>query len=227
MSFYLYLLIKRTCEGNNITMATSLPILQFEPFIMDDGEKLNLGFRLKKYLTKFENFLVAMKITEDKRKVAMLLHFGGDYGDYAVPKVEGYDANVEYLNEHLNPKTNDTFEIHKFQKTIQNSSETIQKFYNRLRSIANRWNFEIEDKRIKTQSVLGTHSQKLCKFCFTNPTVSLEEVVNRGTLFEEVDEQTGVVEESKSINEIKNLEKNEQSLQIQLKSLQEQINELK
>ena len=52
-------------------------------------------------------------------------------------------------------------------------------------------------------------------------------MVNRGTLFEEVDEQTGVVEDSKSINEIKNLEKNEQSLQIQLTSLQEQINELK
>ena len=101
MSFYLYLLIKRTCEGNNITMATSLPILQFEPFIMDNGKKLNLGVRWKKYLTKFENFLVAMNITEDKRKVAMLLHFGGDYGDYAVPNVEGYDATVEYLNEHL------------------------------------------------------------------------------------------------------------------------------
>ena len=52
-------------------------------------------------------------------------------------------------------------------------------------------------------------------------------MVNRGTLFEEVDEQTGFAEDSKSINEIKNLENNEQSLQIQLKSLKEQINELK
>ena len=83
----------RICEGNNVTMATSLPILQLEPFIMEDGQKLNLGFRWKKYLTKFENFLLAMNITEDKRKVAMLLHFGGDYVrdfiDNAVPKVEG------------------------------------------------------------------------------------------------------------------------------------------
>ena len=60
-------------------MATSLPILQFEPFIMEDGKKLNLAVRWKKYLTKFENFFVAMNITEDKRKVATLLHFGGDY----------------------------------------------------------------------------------------------------------------------------------------------------
>ena len=26
-------------------MATSLPTLQFEPFIMEDGEKLNLGIK--------------------------------------------------------------------------------------------------------------------------------------------------------------------------------------
>ena len=205
--------------------------MQFEPFIMEDGEKLNLGIRWKKYLTKFEKFLVVMNISEDKRKVAMLLHFGGDYIqdiiDNAVPKVEGYDATVEYLNKHLNPKTSDTFEIYKFQKAIRDRDETIQQFCNRPRSIANRCNFENEDKHIKTQLILGTHSQKLRKFCFTNPAVSLKEVVNRGKLFEEVDKQTGVVEDSKGIKEIKNLEKNEQLLQIRLKSLQEQIIELK
>ena len=105
-------------------------------------------------------------------------------------------------------------------KTIQDSDETVQQFYNRLRSITNRCNIENEDKHIKTQLILETHSQKLRKFYFTNPTVSLEEMVNRGTLFEEADERTGVVEDNKSTNEIKNLEKNEQSLQIQLKSLQ-------
>ena len=182
-------------------------------------------------MTQFENFLVAMNTTEDKRKVTMLLHFRGDYVqdfiDNSVPKVEGYDATVKYLNEHLNPKTNGTFETCKFQKTIRNSGETIQQFCNRLRPIANRCNFENEDKHIKTQLILGTHSQKLLKFCFTNPTVPLEEVVNGGTLFEEIDEQTGVAEDSKSINEIKNLEKNQLSLQIQLKSLQEQGSELK
>ena len=118
-----------------------------------------------------------------------------------------------------NPKTNDTFETHKFQKTIQDSEETVQQFCNLLRSIANRCNFENEGKHIKTQLILGTHSQKLRKFCFTNRTVYLEEVVSRGTLFEEVEEQAGVVEDSKNINEIKNLEKNEPSLQIHLKSL--------
>ena len=80
-------------------MTMSLPILQFEPFIMQNGEKLNLGIRWEKYLTKFENFPVVMNINEHKRKVAMLVHFEGDYIrdiiDNAVAKVEGYDATVE------------------------------------------------------------------------------------------------------------------------------------
>ena len=104
----------------------------------------------------------------------------------------------------MNPKTNDTFEIYKFQKTVEDGDETIQQFCNRLRSIANRCNFENENKHIKTQLILGTHSQKLRKFCFTNTTVSLDEVVvTRGKLFEEADKQTGVVEDSKSLTKLK------------------------
>ena len=45
-------------------------------------------------------------------------------------------------------------------------------------------------------------------------------------LTEEVDKQRGVGEDSKNIKEIKIVEKNEPSLQIQHKSLQEQIKEL-
>ena len=107
------------------------------------------------------------------------------------------------MNEHLNPKTNDIFEIYKFQKTIQDSGETVQQFNNRFRSIANRCNFRNEDKHIKAQLLLGTHSQKLHRFCFTDLTVSVEEVVNRGTQFEEDDEETSVAEESKNINQLK------------------------
>ena len=74
---------------------------------MGDGEKLNLGIGWKKYLRKFESFLVAMNINEYKRNVAMLLQFRGDYirdiiGN-AVPKVELYDLTAGYFNKHLNP----------------------------------------------------------------------------------------------------------------------------
>ena len=54
----------------------------------------------------------------------MLLHFGGDYIRHiiinnAVPKVEVYNVNAEYLNKHLDPKTNDTFEIYQFKRAMK------------------------------------------------------------------------------------------------------------
>ena len=114
----------------------------------------------------------------------MLLYFGGDYIkgiiDNAVPKVEGYNATVEYLNKHLDPKTNDTFEMNKFQKTIQDSNERVQKFCNRVRSIASRDNFENEDKHIKTQLILGTHFQKTL-----NSALLIPQYLSKGLLTEE------------------------------------------
>ena len=74
--------------------------------------------------------------------------------------------------------------------------------------------------------IIVTHSQQLRKFCVTNPKVSHKEVVSRGILFEKLDEKASIVEYSKYINKIRNLEQNEQPLQYQLKSLQEQINKL-
>ena len=74
-------------------------------------------------------------MNEDKRNVAMLLHYGRDYMqdiDNVVPKVEGYDATIEYLNIHLNPKTNDTFELYQFQKTIPDSNEIVHQFLTRI-----------------------------------------------------------------------------------------------
>ena len=65
------------------------------------------------------------------------------------------------MNEHLNLKTNDTFEIYKFQKTIQDSQETVQQFCNRLRSIANRCIFENEDKHINIRNPLSKTTQIL------------------------------------------------------------------
>ena len=55
------------------TMAISLP--NFPPFDVHlDG---NAGPRWKKWLARFERLTIAMGITEDKQKRALLLHYGG------------------------------------------------------------------------------------------------------------------------------------------------------
>lgn len=38
----------------------------------------NIGTRWKKWLKKFENYIVVANVNTDERKMAMLVHFAGD-----------------------------------------------------------------------------------------------------------------------------------------------------
>ena len=52
--------------------------LHFQNFLLGDADMMSsVGVRWKKYVSRFNNFLVAMNITEEGRKRALLLHFGG------------------------------------------------------------------------------------------------------------------------------------------------------
>ena len=64
---------------------------------------------------------------------------------------------------------------------------------------------ENEDKHIKTQLILGNSANSALLIL----PESLQEVVNRGKLIEETEEQTSVAEDSRSVNELLILEKNE------------------
>ena len=56
-------------------MASSLP--QFPPFKIREDE-ISAGTRWKKWITKYENLVIAMDITTDQRKKALLIHYDGD-----------------------------------------------------------------------------------------------------------------------------------------------------
>ena len=87
---------------------------------------------MEKVFNKVWKVLVTMNINESKRKVAMLIHFGGDYIpdiiDNAVCKAEGYDATIEYLNIHSNRKPT-TLLKHKHSKKQFN---TVMKQHNKI-----------------------------------------------------------------------------------------------
>ena len=106
---------------------------------------------MEKVFNEVRKFLVAININENKIKFGMLLYFGGDYLrdiiDNVLSEVEGYNATVEYLNEHLDPKNN------------SRSDETVQECCNRLRSIANRCNLENEDKHKNAVNIRNPFSK--------------------------------------------------------------------
>ena len=51
--------------------------MNFLPFTIQSDEG-TAGTRWKKWLNKFENFLLVCNVTDDKRKKAMFLHYIGD-----------------------------------------------------------------------------------------------------------------------------------------------------
>ena len=59
-------------------MAIALP--QFPPFSVNN-DPTNAHVRWNKWISRFENLIIAMDIKDEKRKRAMLLHYAGDEVD--------------------------------------------------------------------------------------------------------------------------------------------------
>ena len=180
-------------------MATSDINLQHFPlFSLNETDMNSVGIRWSKYVSRFDNFLVAMNITTDPRKRALLLHYGGfelqDVYESLLNTGTTYAELKTAFAAYFDPKTNDCYETWNFQKTIQEDGETVQRYYLRLKEIAVRCTFPDENKAIKTQLVLGTSSSKLRKYCFTNKTATLQEILTRGKLMEDIEFQTKDIE---------------------------------
>ena len=173
-------------------MATSLNnVLHLPNFIISDADMMNsVGIRWKKYVSRFNNYLVAMNITNEDRKRALLLHFGGfelqDIHDSLDNSGRTHKELTTAFTNYFEPRTNDSLEIFNFQKTMQKNEESVQAFYLRLKEMGSRCNFNDVNKSIKTQLILGTNSQKLRKYCFSNKDATLQDILTRGRLLQDV-----------------------------------------
>ena len=71
-----------------------------------------------------------MNITEEGRKIALLLHFGGfdlqDIYEGIDNSGEAYEQLVQAFANYFESRTNDTFEVFNFQQTKQQYGEIIQ-----------------------------------------------------------------------------------------------------
>ena len=77
----------------------------FDPFIDED----NVESRWQSWLSRFENYLIAMNITNIERKRALLLHYGGEhvfsiYETFANKETDKYNDLVKKLTDHFKKK---------------------------------------------------------------------------------------------------------------------------
>ncbi|GFN79083.1 Pol polyprotein [Plakobranchus ocellatus] len=146
-------------------MANALP--HFPPFKIREDE-LSAGTRWKKWFQKFENLITALDITDENRKKALLVHYGGDeifdlVDTFPAAKTSTYAALKTELESYFTPKVNTTFESFKLRKMNQLSSENVDQFHVRLRAQAALCSFADADREILAQMIEGVTSSKLRK----------------------------------------------------------------
>ena len=108
-------------------MASSLPDF---PHFDINTEPNSLGTEWNNWITRFDNLLLALAVTESKRKKALLLFY--DIYNTLTTADQEYDAPKNTLKNHFEPSKNETFEVYTFRCLAQFGEESIDKYVSRL-----------------------------------------------------------------------------------------------
>ena len=109
--------------------------------------------------------MVGFGITDDQRKKALLLHYGGedldDIFQTLKPEKEDYKFAKAALDAYFTPKQNTIYETIVFTRTKQESNEAVDQYCTRLRQLASKCDFADDEREIKTQIIEGCLSSQL------------------------------------------------------------------
>ena len=177
----------------------------------DITETSTQAARWKKWLSRFQNLLVAMNVIDKKRQRALLLHYAGEAVNEIFDTLpdttagEGddpLDKAVQALTNYFTPKQNREYEIYVFRQAKQENSESISAFHTRLRQLAVTCEFGDVDREIKTQIVQSCSSHKLLTKALENPSYTLAQLLDVGKAMELSKTQAANIEEKQSVNKL-------------------------
>lgn len=179
----------------------------FEKFIIDE-EITSASNRWISYIDRFKNMLTAFKITQDDRKKALLLHYGGEqlFEIYkSFPSEEINQANfarmVDLLTSYFSPRKNLEYQVHLFRKIKQKTSESIDSFHSKLRKIALTCDFSDINREIKTQIIQNCVSQRLRRKALRED-MTLSTLLAAGRALEMAEQHADDMEQKDSINKV-------------------------
>ena len=170
-------------------------------------------------MDRFDNYLVAMNITDDKRQKALLLLYGGDeifklsktlnmtptpaagQGAAAVPAETQFAAAKRVLTEHFHPKANAQFNRLAFRQAQQQKEESLDQYYARVRTLSEGCEHTDNDAEIRTQLMCGTNSTSFKKLILQEPTLSLEQLLTKGRAQEKAEIQLPIFDRPSASSE--------------------------
>ena len=128
----------------------------FPLFAVDDQD--TLGIRWPKWFSRFENLLLALNITNEARKKAMLLYYLNEpaLNIYETLPNTGdakdYKKADEALTTYFVPKKNTSVETFKFCNAKQQVTESINQYPTHLQKLAKHCQFADNEKKIKSSN---------------------------------------------------------------------------
>ena len=183
-------------------MATAPLVNPMPPFDPDSEIGVNIGPKWKVWLEDFEMYITANGIT-DKRKnvpcsyIRQVVAFEKPFGSYLIEeKDDDYDTAVTKLNGYFEPQKHRLYEVYKFREARQGSTETLDQYYTRLRSLSARCEFSDSDFEILVQIVLCGSSTRLRKHALKDPKLTLKDILIIGRQYERSEQQTQEIEDS-------------------------------
>ena len=147
-------------------------------------------------------YLRAKNITNDSRKQAALLHYGGAavqnvyFALVEEDEEKSFDETVELLDDNFLPLVNVPFERHQFRQECQKSNETVDQFVCRLRHKASRCEYTDVNEMICDQVIDKCNSHDLRKKFLEKQcekALNLADVLKIARTFEAVDRQSGAM----------------------------------
>ena len=187
-------------------MAATFDLMPMQPFD-PDAEPNTSAERWKKWIRRFQTYLIAANITNDTQKCAMLLYMAGprvmDIFD-TLPETgtdDEFDVAVTKLTAHFNPMKNTEFAVYNFRQTRQGEAEGIDQYYIRLKKLSDSCDFHDIDKEIKSQIVQCGISSRIRKKALRDPSLTLEKLLQEARAEEiSITQATGIEENLKSLN---------------------------
>ena len=136
-------------------MAGSLP-----PYPTFDyaSNKSNAGPMWERWVSRLENLYVGLKIENDDRRRALLLHYAGEsvYDIYDAEKgatEATYAATQQVLTTYFEPKKNKQMDVYKFRSYKQKECQSLDECVTELRKLAKSCKFANVDNAILSQVI--------------------------------------------------------------------------
>ena len=193
-------------------MATQLPSYrEFTPQNGDPDEPVMWA----DWLEGLEAMLKEMKIRDSKEKHAMLMHYMGTATRKILKKLslngiadENYDTSKEALNEYFAPAQNRTYLLYTLQQLKQESGETMDNFYMRVKEKIDLLNLtelskdEIIDLITAAQLINNTAIPSLWTKALKD-SLSLADLLKTARAYEKAEQQSKHIIKSETIHAVK------------------------